>query len=653
MHPFALVTGGDSNFFPLLQDLIRSIRDKPQGQEVPIYVLDAGLTEPHRDWLAQQQARTVTIPWPYPLEAPAPQRMLAIRCMIPTLLPEHRVYIWLDADTWVQDWEAIEVYARVAENEQFCLAAEVDRSFNAAGIRTFQVNASTRLYGKALADRMADKPLLNAGVFAGRRDAPHWTAWRRRVEQALVSSKADFFLDQTALNVIAYVDGLHVACLPARYNWVCHMGMPRTSADGKVLLEPQPPYEKIGILHLASWSKQHKFVLRAQGGGLVYRSLHYSAEPANAINPADPAPAAIALAFNDCNIGRPDRALHQLRLLASASPQNPQVLATLAQVAAICGQHGESVRALRGATAIRPDDAALHARLGDAYLKQNRNDEAEAALRRATELSPQDEQARGLLKTAREGQEIPPGDYVSPGLVRVVADRFFPNMKLGDPQTVGWPYLRRNSPHNWYVDSRAPQHGFVSRDEAHILFNLARQFEGRTALEIGCLFGFSACHLAFGGVQLDVLDPLLANPIVMDSVSTSLMAAGVLDSCRLIPDPSPSGVQRLAQSEGKRWSLVFIDGNHEGDAPRYDAQACEPFLERDAAVIFHDLLSPYVAAGLRYFSERGWKTRIYRTSQLMGVAWRGNFEPIKHVPDPALPAELPAHLADLAGSLAA
>src|SRR5437764_6600756 len=141
MYPFALVTGGDSNFFPLLQDLIRSIRDKPLRQEVPIYVLDAGLTPPQCDWLAQQQARTVAVPWPYPIEVPAPQRMLAVRCMIPMLLPEHRVYVWLDGDTWVQDWEAIEVYCRVAEDEQFCVAAEVDRSFNAAGIRSFHVDA--------------------------------------------------------------------------------------------------------------------------------------------------------------------------------------------------------------------------------------------------------------------------------------------------------------------------------------------------------------------------------------------------------------------------------------------------------------------------------------------------------------------------------
>ena len=290
--------------------------------------------------------------------------------------------------------------------------------------------------------------------------------------------------------------------------------------------------------------------------------------------------------------------------------------------------------------------AELYAELGVAYLKQGRCDEAATAFRRALELSPETPELKQDLKSATDARALPPGDYVSPGFLRVRADAHFPNMTIVDPQGHPWPYVRKASPHNWYADRRNPLIGFVSRDEAHILFNTALRFDGMSALEIGCFAGFSTCHLALGGVRLDVIDPLLRDARAMSTVCQSLISAGVMDACRVIPDASPAAVARLGEREGRRWSLAFIDGDHEGDGPRRDAEVCEPFLQPDAVVLFHDLLSPHVAAGLRLFRERGWKTRLYLTNQVMGVAWRGNVEPVQHTPDPELPRELPPHLAD-------
>jgi predicted O-methyltransferase YrrM len=238
-------------------------------------------------------------------------------------------------------------------------------------------------------------------------------------------------------------------------------------------------------------------------------------------------------------------------------------------------------------------------------------------------------------------------DYVSPGLSPVRPDAAFPNMIMGDPGANPWPYLRRNSPHPWYVDRRWPQVGFLSRDEAHLLHHSALQAKGSPALEIGCFMGWSACHLALAGVELDVIDPLLGEPGARASVTASLAAAGVLGRCRLIAGTSPETVAELAEGEAKRWSFIFIDGDHEGVAPRRDAEICAQFAAEDCIVLFHDLYAPAVADGLRAFKERGWRTRVYNTTQIMGVAWRGRMVPVDHIPDPRLPPELPAHLADL------
>jgi predicted O-methyltransferase YrrM len=228
----------------------------------------------------------------------------------------------------------------------------------------------------------------------------------------------------------------------------------------------------------------------------------------------------------------------------------------------------------------------------------------------------------------------------------VNADRFFPDMVVGDKSACPWPYLRRQIPHRWYVDRRAPAMGFLSRDEAHLLYNTALLFRGRPALEVGCWLGWSTCHLALAGVQLDVIDPVLERQEFHASITASLESAGVRRSVNLVVGHSPQKVHELAASRASRWSLFFIDGNHDSPGPLQDATACEACAAPDALILFHDLASPDVAAGLRYLQDRGWRTLIYQTMQIMGVAWRGDVRPVGHVPDPAVAWELPRHLHD-------
>ena len=103
---------------------------------------------------------------------------------------------------------------------------------------------------------------------------------------------------------------------------------------------------------------------------------------------------------------------------------------------------------------------------------------------------------------------------------------------------------------------------------------------------------------------------------------------------------------RLGES-GARWSFAFIDGDHDGEAPTRDALSLAPYLERTAMVVFHDLVSPHVAAGLRALAAKGWNVMAYQTAQMMGAAWRGAIAPVAHRPDPAQPWQVPGHLAGI------
>ncbi len=141
---------------------------------------------------------------------------------------------------------------------------------------------------------------------------------------------------------------------------------------------------------------------------------------------------------------------------------------------------------------------------------------------------------------------LPAGDYVSPGLTIVRPDQAFMDMTVGDTNNCDQPYLRRGIPHNWYVDRRSPGTGFLSRDEALLVYNSALQFKGKRALEIGCWLGWSTAHLALAGMMIDAVDPSLADPMIHQAVSYSLNLAGVASSVNLVAGHSPQAVAELA-----------------------------------------------------------------------------------------------------------
>jgi hypothetical protein len=61
-------------------------------------------------------------------------------------------------------------------------------------------------------------------------------------------------------------------------------------------------------------------------------------------------------------------------------------------------------------------------------------------------------------------------------------------------------------------------------------------------------------------------------------------------------------------------------------------------------ILLHDLVSPYVSAALSALGNAGWRTMVYQTAQIMGVAWRGEVAPVPHRPDPTESWRLPDHL---------
>src|SRR4029077_20970959 len=105
-----------------------------------------------------------------------------------------------------------------------------------------------------LAERLIRYPLINAGVFALKADAPHWRGWAEVLGEAL--QRSTDMTDQIALNVMVYDRGFSCEPLPSRCNWPVHHATPAWDEERRLFVEPAMPYDPLGILHLTIYSER-------------------------------------------------------------------------------------------------------------------------------------------------------------------------------------------------------------------------------------------------------------------------------------------------------------------------------------------------------------------------------------------------------------
>jgi hypothetical protein len=293
MSRFIIITSADARYFPLASDLIASIRTFAGSSGIPLGFLDLGLLAEQRDQLVQAGVAVVEPGWDcdfsgHPAAVKSYMRCHTARPHLPRYFPGHDVYLHMDADTWLQDWEAIELYVSAALERGFAITAELDRSYAIRFGDAFDIDVKLETYRpyfpEPAAMQLAHRAQLNSGVFAAVPSTPHWQAWH----SLLTSIYADlgrrpsypdlvlFYAEQAALNAVLRTAREPPALLPAWCNWVCHRAMPLCSTDGKVLLEPNPPYRPLGVIHMSGPTKDGEFDLRDRSGGRHRRSLRYA-----------------------------------------------------------------------------------------------------------------------------------------------------------------------------------------------------------------------------------------------------------------------------------------------------------------------------------------------------------------------------------------
>ena len=258
-----IVSGGDSKYFPLLKNLVASIRDIDKGKDVAIGMLDGGLTGGEAEQLRSQHVQVVSPGWPSEaLKRKAKgKEYWRINLNKPALdqyFPDYEIILWLDGDTWMQDWHGVPLFLQVANKGKLAVVSRSTRlrtSVMRMSQRPFGwVKAQGILYKNAKRARLparitwslVNRPVLNAGAYALRRDAAHWESWRKWQALCLQHGRP-FSSDQLSLALAIYEDELPYEALPDICNY---MGPWRINRSTQQLVDYYAPYDPVSVVHM-------------------------------------------------------------------------------------------------------------------------------------------------------------------------------------------------------------------------------------------------------------------------------------------------------------------------------------------------------------------------------------------------------------------
>ncbi len=298
MKENVIVSLADSNYFELLNELIDSIKRFDESKNVAICILDAGLTEDQKLKLSQKVDDIKSAEWD--IKVPAFKvrgkewlKSQVSRAFLPKYFPGYEKYLWIDADAWVNKWEALDLYFKGSNANKLAISTSADRSYGRVLRADWLIGSIAKVksqnykhakssgFSETVARKIALMPHLNIGVFCLNVDAPHWVVWQKNLKQALSSGKI-FGSEQVAMNIAIYVDDLEIEILPAYCNWTL-INRLKFDTVNNTLVEPYLPNHEIGIIHLAGktsdvvrFNKNHLSEIKTLEGKIIKKSLRFS-----------------------------------------------------------------------------------------------------------------------------------------------------------------------------------------------------------------------------------------------------------------------------------------------------------------------------------------------------------------------------------------
>jgi hypothetical protein len=268
MKKNVIVSLADSNYFPLLEELIDSIKKFKESDNVAICILDAGLTQVQKEKLLVKVDEIKSAKWDievpgYKIKGKEWLKSQVSRAFLPNYFPNYEKYLWIDCDAWLNDWNCIELYFRACNDGKlgitqtigpgYKITSKVNWLFGKLAIiksQNFKHAVKSKI-GYDKARKLAFAPHINIGVFSLEKNSKGWNVWQNNLSKTLKAGNI-FGSEGLAINMSVYIDNLETEFLPLNCNWITSNLLPKYDEQQKTFVEPYLPNYRIGIMHLAA-----------------------------------------------------------------------------------------------------------------------------------------------------------------------------------------------------------------------------------------------------------------------------------------------------------------------------------------------------------------------------------------------------------------
>ena len=268
MKKNVIVSLADANYFPLLEELVDSIKRFSESKDVAICILDAGLTSDQKNSLLKKVDEIKPAEWdiqvsPDKVKGKEWLKSQVSRAFLPKYFPNYEKYLWIDCDAWVNDWNCLELYFKACDNEKLGITQTIGPGYKITSRVNWLIgklaivksqnfkHAIKSKIGYEKARKLAFAPHINIGVFSLNKNSKVWEIWQKNLQQTLRAGNI-FGSEQLAINISVYIDNVTTEFLPLNCNWITSNLLPKYDEDQKTFVEPYLPNYKIGIIHLAA-----------------------------------------------------------------------------------------------------------------------------------------------------------------------------------------------------------------------------------------------------------------------------------------------------------------------------------------------------------------------------------------------------------------
>ena len=243
MKKNVIVSLADANYFPLLDELVDSIKRFKESENVAICILDAGLTQEQKEKLSKKVEEVKSAEWDikvpeFKVKGKEWLKSQVSRAFLPKYFPNYEKYLWIDCDAWVNDWNCIKLYFKACENGKlgitqtigpgYKITSKVSWLFGKLALiksQNFKHAVKSKI-GYDKARKLAFAPHINIGVFSLEKNSNGWSFWQNNLAKTLKAGNI-FGSEGLAINMSVYIDDLETEFLPLNCNWLTSNLLPK------------------------------------------------------------------------------------------------------------------------------------------------------------------------------------------------------------------------------------------------------------------------------------------------------------------------------------------------------------------------------------------------------------------------------------------